>query len=46
LYHDRQYIVALLNLEPLGSRFVGGKRTDISIILGSFPHRKKSQAVQ
>jgi hypothetical protein len=32
--------VALLNIEPLGSRIVGRKGKEVSIILGSFPHRK------
>jgi hypothetical protein len=36
---------AAQNTGPLGSRFVGGKAKEVSIILGSFPHRKTFQLV-
>jgi glutathione synthase len=32
--------VVLLNIEPRGSTFVRGKSKEVSIVLGSFPHRR------
>jgi hypothetical protein len=36
------YRAALPNIEPLGSTFVRENSTKVSMILGSFPNRKKS----
>jgi hypothetical protein len=38
--------VALVNIEPLGSRIVVGKSKEVSMILRSSPHRSASQAIQ
>jgi hypothetical protein len=40
------YTVALLNIEPLGPIIVGGKSKEVSIFLGSFPHRKRGSLIQ
>jgi hypothetical protein len=40
---QKRNTVALLSIEPLGSRIVGKK---VSIIFGSFPHRKNPKLVQ
>jgi hypothetical protein len=40
-----KHTVALLNIEPIESTFVGGKSKEVSIILGSFLHIRKSHAL-
>jgi hypothetical protein len=42
----RQNTVAVLNIEPLGTIFVGEKRKEVSMVFGSFPQKKESQVVQ
>jgi hypothetical protein len=41
-----RYTVAVLNVEALGSRFVGENSKAVSMVLGSFPQKKESQVVQ
>jgi hypothetical protein len=38
--------VAALNIEPLGSIFVGEKSKEVSMVFESFPQKKESQVVQ
>jgi hypothetical protein len=40
------HTVVTLIVEALGSTFCGDKNKEVSTILGSFPHTKKSQAVE
>jgi hypothetical protein len=43
LYLDSACIfVALPHIEPLASRIVAGKSKEVPMILGGFPHRRKS----
>jgi hypothetical protein len=43
---EQQDIVAALNIEPLGSIFVGEKSKEFSMVFGSFPQKKEPQVVQ
>jgi hypothetical protein len=40
------YTVAALNIEPLGTIFVGEESKEVSMVFGSFPQKKESQVVQ
>jgi hypothetical protein len=37
--------VAFLNMEPLGSRIVAGKREEVAIILGSSPQKEGKRKI-
>jgi hypothetical protein len=45
-HREVQSTVAALNIEPLGSIFVGEKSKEVSMVFGSFPPKKESQVVQ
>jgi hypothetical protein len=45
-YLVRYVPIALLKIESLWSTFFGGNGKEVSMILGRFPRRKKSLAVQ
>jgi hypothetical protein len=44
--HNVTITEAALNIEPLGSIFVGEKSKEVSMVFGSFPQKKESQVVQ